>query len=77
MFVDVGHSVMAGAMEETFLVVLMAVSLLHVTLLDLQAFPQYRVLDPLDLKEGKFCFALSYVFYIIFPFPVCNIFVIM
>ena len=38
-FVDGVHNGVAGAMEETFLIVLMTVSLLHVTLLDLDALP--------------------------------------
>lgn len=56
MFIDEVHSGVAGAMEETFLVVLMTISLLHVTLFDLQALPQYRILDPLNLRGGQHIF---------------------
>lgn len=39
MLIDDGHSGFTGAVEETFLIVLMTVSLLHVTFLDLDALP--------------------------------------
>lgn len=59
MFVDGGHNVVAGAMEESPLVVLMTVFPLHFTLLNLQALPQYRVLDPLNLNVEKYIFVYS------------------
>ncbi|KAF3842871.1 hypothetical protein F7725_001720 [Dissostichus mawsoni] len=44
-FVDLGRGVLTGAVEEASLVILMVVSLLHHTLLDLQALPQPRTED--------------------------------
>lgn len=56
MFVDGGHNVVAGAMEEAPLVVLMTVFPLHFLLLNLQALPQSGVLDPLNLNGRKSTF---------------------
>ena len=50
--VDRSYGGLAGAVKETSLVVLMTVPLLHVTLLDLKAFPQHRILDSLNLEAS-------------------------
>lgn len=63
MLVDGGHNIVAGAMEETPLDVRFTFFLLYVTLLYLQSLPQYRILDPLNLKRGKHAFLCIILLY--------------
>lgn len=63
MLVDGGHSIVAGAMEETPLDVRLTFFLLYVTLLNLQRRPQCRILDPLNLKRGKHAFLCIILLY--------------
>lgn len=49
-FVDNGHSIMAGAVKEAPLVVRTSVSLVHFSFLNLPALPHSFVLDALNLN---------------------------